>query len=72
MRGEGLRQIRPSFMQFSFVTNFEFFHSNCRLLDENTSDDDDDGNDDNEEQEVHYTDGPCLITDLTQFMITYD
>ena len=56
------------FMYFLFVTNFEFFHSNCYCLNENTSNDDDDGNDDNEMQEVHYTGGPCLIIDLTQFI----
>ena len=64
-------------MQFLFATNFDYFHSNCRCLDENTSNNDDDGNDDDEKQEVHYTNGPCLITDLTQFMqetgeITYN
>ena len=48
-----------------FEPNFGFFHSNCRLLDEKTRNDDDDENDDNEKQEVHYTDRPCLITDLT-------
>ena len=64
--GGWLTQIKTSFMQFLFVTNFEFF--NCHCLDENTSNDDVDGKDDNEKQEVHYTNGPCLITDLTQFM----
>ena len=64
-------------MQFFFVTNLEFFPSNCRVLDEKTGGNDDDGNVDNEKQEVHYPDGPCLISDLTQFMqqtwkITYD
>ena len=64
-------------MQFLFVTNLEFFPSNCRVLDEKTGGNDDDGNVDNEKQEVHYPDGSCLISDLTQFMqqtwkITYD
>ena len=40
------------------VINFEFFNSNCRLLDKTTSNGDDDGNEDNEKQKVHYTDGP--------------
>ena len=62
---EGLSQIRTSFMYFLFVTTFELFHSNCYCLNENTSNDEDDGNDGNEMQEVHYTDGPCLIIDLT-------
>ena len=52
-------------MYFLFVTTFELFHSNCYCLNENTSNDEDDGNDGNEMQEVHYTDGPCLIIDLT-------
>ena len=55
-------------MQFLFVTNLESFPSNCRVLDEKTGSNDDDGNVDNEKQEVHYPDGPCLISDLTQFM----
>ena len=58
-------------MQFLFVTNIEFFRSNCRLSEEKTNQGDDEGNDDNEKQEVHYAD------DLTQFMqqrweITYN
>ena len=52
----------------SVTINLELFHSNCRLLDKNTSNDDDDGNDDKEKQEVHYTNGPFLITDMTDFM----
>ena len=30
---EGFSQTRMSFMQFLFITNFEFFHSNCHCLD---------------------------------------
>ena len=61
----------------SIPINLELFYSNCRLLEKNTSNDDDDTDDDKEKQEVHYTNGPFLITDLTDFMqqtweITYD
>ena len=68
MRGDGLSQIGTSCMQFLFVTNFKFFHFNCRCLEENIRNDDDDRNEDNKKQAVHYTNGPCLITDLTQFI----
>lgn len=59
--------------------SYSFFPKRRAIDDDNKniSNNDDDGNDGNEKQEAHYTDGPCLITDLTQFIqstweITYD
>lgn len=63
-------------MQFLFITNFDFYLF-IYFLEKKTSNDGNDGINDKETQEVHFTNGLCLITNLTQFMqqtseIAYD